>query len=86
MDKLSGLSKVFLILAAIGAVNWGLVGFFDFNLVDAIFGGGARETTSAFSRVIYAIVGLCGLGLFFVMPRFGEHHRRAERKRAEIRT
>ncbi len=53
-------------LAIIGAINWGLVGFFNFNLVDAIFGGGSRELTSTVSRVVYAIVGLAGLGLAFM--------------------
>jgi len=44
------------ILLVIGALNWGLVGFFEYNLVGAIFG----EAT-AFTRAIYAAVGLCGL-------------------------
>jgi uncharacterized protein len=61
MERTSGLAKALLIVAIIGALNWGLVGFFNFNLVDAIFGGGAREETSGFSRFIYAIVGLAGL-------------------------
>lgn len=61
MDRTNGLAKVVLTIAIIGALNWGLIGFFNWNLVDAIFGGGAREQTSAFSRVIYAIVGLAGL-------------------------
>jgi uncharacterized membrane protein YuzA (DUF378 family) len=61
--QLNGLTKALVIISIIGAVNWGLIGFFNFNLVDAIFGGGAREETSALSRVIYAIVGLAGLGL-----------------------
>lgn len=43
-------------LMIIGALNWGLIGFFEYNLVDAIFGAG-----SAFSRVIYALVGLSAL-------------------------
>ena len=42
-----------LALIIIGGFNWGLVGFFDYNLVDALFGSG-----SALSRVIYALVGL----------------------------
>lgn len=45
-----------LILVIIGAVNWGLIGFFRFDLVAALFG----EMT-AFSRVIYALVGISGL-------------------------
>ncbi|SDI81231.1 DUF378 domain-containing protein [Natribacillus halophilus] len=54
---MSGLQRTALIIAIIGAVNWGLIGFFGFDLVAAIFGGQA----AAFSRVIYAIVGLAGL-------------------------
>lgn len=61
--------KVLATVAIIGAINWGLVGFFNFNLVDAIFGGGARETTSAASRVIYALVGLAGLAMIALLPK-----------------
>lgn len=57
----SKLIKAALVLAVIGAINWGLVGFFNFNLVDAIFGGGSNEETSTASRVVYALVGLAGL-------------------------
>ena len=60
-SMLGKLSKAALVLAAIGAINWGLVGFFDFNLVDAVLGGGSNEETSAASRVLYALVGLAGL-------------------------
>ena len=45
-----------LTIIIIGAINWGLIGFFNFNLVAFLFG---QETW--ISRVIYAIVGLCGL-------------------------
>jgi uncharacterized protein len=61
MERMNGLAKLLLTITIIGAINWGLVGFFNWNLVEAIFGGGAREETSGFSRVIYAIVGLAGL-------------------------
>lgn len=50
-------------LAIVGALNWGLVGLFNFNLVSAIFGEG-----SALSRIIYALVGIAGaacIGLIF---------------------
>lgn len=50
------LDKVALILVIIGAVNWGLIGIFRFNLVDTIFG-----TMSILSRIIYTLVGLSGL-------------------------
>ncbi|MBS5937052.1 DUF378 domain-containing protein [Clostridium sartagoforme] len=50
------LDAIMLILVIIGAVNWGLIGFFQFNLVDNLFG-----VASIFSRVIYALVGVAGL-------------------------
>lgn len=68
-NKLSALAKTLIVIAIIGAVNWGLIGFFNFNLVDAIFGGGAREQTSSGSRVVYAIVGLCGLIALLTLPK-----------------
>ncbi len=77
--SINTLEKVLIVVAIIGAINWGLIGFFNFNLVDAIFGGGAREETSALSRVIYAIVGLSGLGALFLLPKLraeGELERR----------
>ena len=55
--------KTCLIFTIIGAINWGLVGFFDFNLVTALF-----QEESAIVRIIYGIVGICGLinlGLLF---------------------
>lgn len=48
-----------LILVIVGALNWGMVGFFNINIVDAIFGRG-----SAIARIIYALVGLSGLWCF----------------------
>lgn len=57
------LQKVALIFTIIGAVNWGFIGIFDLNVVDAIFGN-----ASMLSRLIYTIVGLTGLiniGLLF---------------------
>lgn len=50
------LQKVLLVITIIGAVNWGLIGLLDFNLVAMIFGEG-----TLFSRIIYTIVGICGL-------------------------
>lgn len=50
------IDKIALVLIIIGAINWGLVGFFNFNLVDSIFG-----TMSIVSRIIYALVGISGL-------------------------
>ena len=51
MDRLS------LILVIIGALNWLLVGLFQFDLVAALFGG----QSAVISRIIYTLVGLAGL-------------------------
>ena len=45
-----------LIIIIIGAINWGLVGIFQFDLIRVLFGD-----MSIFSRVIYTLVGICGL-------------------------
>lgn len=63
------ISKTIIGVAIIGALNWGLVGFFRFDLVQAIFGGAAPEQSSGASRVVYAIVGLCGLVGAFLLPK-----------------
>ena len=54
-----------LILAIVGAVNWGLVGFARFDLVAWIFGG----QTASVSRVVYALVGLAGLWCITLLIR-----------------
>jgi len=50
------IDTIALILVIIGAINWGLIGLFNFNLVDTIFGA-----ASALSRIIYSLVGISGL-------------------------
>ncbi|WP_010283679.1 DUF378 domain-containing protein [Bacillus timonensis] len=54
---MNGLQRLALALVIIGAINWGLIGFFQFDLVAAIFGG----QDSLLSRIIYSLVGLSGL-------------------------
>ena len=57
------LYKIALTLVIIGAINWGLVGMFDVNLVDLLFG-----TDSFISNLVYSLVGIAGLvscGLLF---------------------
>lgn len=54
-----------LTIAIIGAVNWGLIGLFRFDLVAFLFGD-----MSWLSRIVYGLVGLCGLYLItFYMDR-----------------
>lgn len=50
------LQKTCLIITIIGAINWGLIGFFDFNLVETLFG-----TESILSKIVYMLVGITGL-------------------------
>lgn len=51
------MDKIALLLVIIGAVNWGLIGIFQFDLVASIFGGEAAVV----SRIIYTLVGAAGL-------------------------
>ena len=50
------IDKIALVLIIIGAINWGLIGIFKFNLVDTIFG-----EMSIISRIIYSLVGISGI-------------------------
>ena len=47
-----------LILVIVGALNWGMIGLFQFDLIAAIFGG----MGSTISRILYTVVGLAGFG------------------------
>lgn len=60
MKTLNGLDWTALVLLIIGGINWGLVGFFNFDLVAAIFGSA--------SPFIYAIVGLAALYVAVLSP------------------
>lgn len=53
----TGLDRFALILVIIGALNWLSVGLFQFDVVAALFGG----MSSVISRIIYSLVGVCGL-------------------------
>lgn len=55
------MKKVALILAIIGALNWGGIGIFGVDLLGNIFGG----TYELISRMIYSLVGLAGIYLIF---------------------
>jgi len=65
--QLKTVDYIALVLVVVGAINWGLVGFFGFGLVRVIFGD-----MTMFSRIIYAIIGICGLYAisFFAKDRF----------------
>ena len=50
-----------IVLAAIGAINWGLIGLFGFDLVAAITTAGKFGDSNIISRIIYVIVGIAGV-------------------------
>lgn len=50
------------VLVIVGALNWGLVGFFDYNLVDELLGAGSMG-----AKVVYDLVGLSALYMIFTM-------------------
>ena len=57
------MKKLILLLMIIGGINWGLIGFFNYNLVGSIFNG----SLDIVARIIYAIVGLASLyGISFL--------------------
>ena len=77
---MNAFTKTLLVLLIIGGINWGLVGLFNWNLVDAIFGGDVSQDTSALSRLIYVIVGLAAIAAAFILPKVrstGPHRRAA---------
>lgn len=63
------MNKFALVLVIIGALNWGLIGLFQYDLVASIFGG----QTAILSRIVYGIVGLAGL--YCITLLFNEHER-----------
>lgn len=50
------IDNIFLVLLIVGGINWGLIGFFNFNLVGSVFGA-----YSFLSRVIYSLVGISAI-------------------------
>jgi hypothetical protein len=60
-----------LILVIVGALNWGMIGLFQFDLIASIFGG----MSSTISRVLYTLVGLAGIwGITLLFRRDGIRH------------
>lgn len=70
------IDRIALLLTVIGALNWGSIGLFRFDLV-AWIGGGQG---SVFSRIIYALVGLAGLWCITLLfrPREEDNYERIE--------
>lgn len=64
--KLNGLDWLAYVLVIIGGLNWGLVGAFEFNLVDELFG-----EESALARIVYVLVGLSAVYLLYTATKLG---------------
>lgn len=63
MRRYTLLDTVAFILMSVGALNWGLIALFDFNVVTALLGDG-----TVLSRLVYALVGLSALYFLFAAP------------------
>jgi uncharacterized protein len=55
MEMIKRLEPIALLVVVLGALNWGMVGLFDTNVISDIFG------SSTLTDVVYTVVGVCGL-------------------------
>lgn len=69
MKQLNATYLLAMVLIIVGGINWGLVGAFNFNLVDTLFG-----VNSLLSRVVYALVGLSAVYAAGTLALSGEKH------------
>ncbi|PID22370.1 DUF378 domain-containing protein [Sporosarcina sp. P3] len=60
--------RIALTLVIIGALNWGMIGFFNFDLVASVFGG----QNTILAKIVYAIVGLSGLATIGLLVKSNE--------------
>ncbi len=65
--KMNAADWVAWVLVLVGGLNWGLVGFFQYDLVASIFGG----SDNVVARVVYALVGLAALYIIVMMAMKG---------------
>jgi uncharacterized membrane protein YuzA (DUF378 family) len=70
MEMIRRLEPIVLLIVVLGALNWGMVGLFDTNVVSDLFGSGTL------TDVIYTVVGVCGL---ILVPRMLEDMRLRDR-------
>lgn len=62
------LDRISLILVVIGAINWGAIGLFQFDLVAWLFGG----QSAIISRIVYTVVALAGIWCLSLLFRRNE--------------
>lgn len=58
---MTAIADVIWLIAALGAINWGLVGWFNINIVDKLLADGP-------TRIVYMIFGICGVAAIFLLP------------------
>ena len=63
------LQKTCLVLTIVGALNWGLIGLLDFNLVSTIFGSGTM-----LEKLVYILVGIAGIINIGILFNYIEEH------------
>lgn len=60
-----------LLLAIAGAINTGLIGFFNYNFLNMIFGGPIEGTYTMLTRILFAVIGLGGLWSLTFFTKIG---------------
>ena len=70
--RMNALDILAYLLVMLGGLNWGLIGFFSYNLIDTVFGKG-----SGLSRTMYALI---GLGAVYMLYTFMKVNRAPERR------
>ena len=76
MYKLSIIDKISYILVIIGAVNWGLIGLFNFNFVSFLFG----NSLNAIIRIVYIIIGVASLDLILLFIKNRNSYKNSSEK------
>lgn len=65
MYKFNIIDKIAIILVIIGAINWGLIGLFNLDLVALLFG----QTVGILSRIVYILIGAAGVALVMLITK-----------------
>jgi len=63
MAEKNALDWIALVLVIVGAINWGLVGLFDLNVVEAVLG------TGLVAKIVYILVGLSGIWMIYLASK-----------------
>ncbi|MEK6849094.1 MAG: DUF378 domain-containing protein [Nanoarchaeota archaeon] len=70
MAKASSFEWIAWVIVVIGGLNWGLVGFFDYNLVTSLLGSGTLAT-----KIVYDVVGLAAVYGAYLLTTYMKKHK-----------